>query len=236
MVLPVFGYFFGEWLSKVWNGEYRSENMSSNVFMTDYTVSDEMFKVIQEFEAFVPNAYVVQGESFYTIGYGSTRIFSQDGKTSRPVKKGDKLTKEQAIFQMKMYYLRPGSVKYALDKKIRESGVRLHQRFYDMLCQIAYGSGSFHISSNFKELLNKANGVTSLPELASLLLTYYIGYLKSIHSKKTMDFIYFPNSKRKSNKGGYGLGWSRRAYGITQYIMGKDYTFKTAYEKIKKPY
>lgn len=215
-----------------------SDDKVDGVFMKNYIISNEMYNVIKEHESFQPKAYVVEGESFYTIGYGSTRIFSADGKTSRAVRKDDVLTKDQAIFQMKMYYNRPGSVKLSVDKVIESTGVKLHQRFYDMICQIAYGSGGFHKSSKFVDMLNKANGSTDLNYLAGLILNRYIEYVKgvSVKTKAGRDYIYFPNKNRRKNKGGYGLGWSRRAYSVTQYILGGDYSQLNAYNKIKKPY
>lgn len=192
-------------------------------FMTDFKMSDEGFRMLAEYEGFRSKPYMLAGENFYTIGIGSTRIFSEDGQTSRPVKSTDYLTKEQAIFQCKMYYNNPNSPKKGIDDLIKLYGFKLDQRFYDMLCQVAYASSSFHRNPSHRNryinMLQRANGSTDYEMLGELLKDSWIFYVK--------NYANYPI---------HGLTWSRRAFGSAQYIKGKDWGMRLAVNTVKKPY
>lgn len=227
MVLPVLGgLFMGDWIRRIWEGRETWINPKNDSrFMFGYRISDEAFEVIKENEGFVANAYVVKGENFYTIGYGTTRLFSKDGKTSRAVKSTDKLTKEEAVFHLKMYYNSSESPKNGLDSVIRTYGYNLNQKFYDMLCMTIYASPGFVKSQLFRHsllsMLQKAHNNTNVEYLAKLLKDNYVHYLKN----------YTKGLYKR-----YGLGWSRRVFCMAQYILGENFSYNNAYHKVKAPY
>lgn len=219
----MFGILIGAFGTSILSKWFKKNRImignQDGVFMTNYTISDEMYNVIKEYEGFRSKPYLLKGEKKYTIGYGSTYLFLKDGSV-RNVKLTDVITREQAFYQVKMYFRNSGYAKSTIDRVIKKSGVKLHQRVYDMLCQIAYGSGSFYRSENMRNILNNADGVTDLNYLAELVRSNYISYLKKLTSAYKIN----------------GLGWSRRAYGVYQYIVGGDYTFSNSSKIVKKPY
>ena len=217
----MFPLFLGFGFSSFFDNLFKSANTKDSNFMTDFKMSDEAFKMLAEYEGFRSKPYMLKGENFYTIGIGSTRIFSKDGKTSRPVLKTDVVTREQAEFHAKIYYSRKGSVKESIDALIKQYNVKLNQRFYDMLCQVSYASGSFHriYRSNYVSMLQKANGSNDLEMLGELLKNTWIGYLKAY-----------------ANWDINGLTWSRRAFASSQYIKGRDWSMNLSVNTIKKPY
>ena len=219
MLLPL---LLGTWLGNFLDNLFKAE-MENKTVMSDYKMSNAAFDFIGVYEAYRAKAYRVSGESFYTIGFGSTRIFSNDGLKSRAVLASDVVTLEQAKFHLRMYYNNPKSPKKAIDDIIKRYGFNLNQRFYDMLCQMSYASGSFHRNKTFNPvyigMLQKANGSNDVEMLGDLLAGTWIAYLKNY-----------------ANYNLYGLGWSRRAFAAAQYVKGKDYSKLTAERTIKKPY
>lgn len=210
------------WLISVFGIEKVKQMLSANVFKME--LSDNFYKFIAAYESFQPKAYKVPGESFYTIGYGSTRIFSLDGRTTRPVKSTDMVNVSQAVFQLKMYYDNPSSKRKALDALISQYGFKLHVRFYEMLQQILYGSGGFVSNVKFRSTvlipaLQRANNSTDTEMLGELVKNTWVAYLKS-YARYTL----------------YGLGWSRRAYAMAQYVKGKDWSHAAAFKAVKKPF
>ena len=57
---------------------------------------DEVYNVIREYEGFEPNAYMVDGEDFYTIGYGNTT--NPDGS---PIRSDQVVTRDEADVMMR---------------------------------------------------------------------------------------------------------------------------------------
>ena len=57
---------------------------------------DQVYDVIREYEGFRPNAYMVKGEDFYTIGYGNTT--NPDGS---PIRADQVVTREEADVMMR---------------------------------------------------------------------------------------------------------------------------------------
>ena len=57
---------------------------------------DQVYNVIREYEGFKPNAYMVDGEDFYTIGYGNTT--NPDGS---PIRADQVVTREEADVMMR---------------------------------------------------------------------------------------------------------------------------------------
>ena len=218
MFLAFFGF---DWMMKLINGDTVNENLN---YMTDYKMSSEAFDFIADYEDFASKAYKLPYENLYTIGYGSTKIYSDDGKSSRNVRAGETITKSEAIKQMRLYYERSGSVKNEVDNIIKNLGVKLHQRFYDMVCEASYTSGSFHKKSSFVSIyvnmLQRANGSVDLPFLGELIKNTWITYCKN-HTG-----VYFT----------YGLGWSRRAYGMSQYVQKKNWKKSNSVSSVKKAY
>lgn len=223
--------FLGTWVASFLDDLFKSnKTLSISQLLNDeknminsFSITDECLKFLGAYESFSSVAYKVKGENFYTIGYGSTRIFSKDGTTSRPVLASDTVTREMAIFHKKMYYNQPNSVKSQIDKIIRDNGVVLNQRFYDMLLQVSYASGSFHRNSGFYNqyvtMLKRANKSNDLKMLGELIKDNWIAYLK-----------------RYARYSDFGLGWSRRAYASMQYVQKLDYSISTSVRVIKKPY
>lgn len=215
--------FLGFGFSSFFDNLFKSAGTKDSNFMIDFKMSDEAFKMLAEYEGFRSKPYMLKGENFYTIGIGSTRLFSSDGLSSRPVKSTDVVTKEQAIFHCKMYYNNPASPKKNIDDIIKKYGFKLNQRFYDMLCQVSYASNSFSRNKSFYSqfigMLQKANGSTDLIFLGELLKNTWLSYVKNYAP-------YLIN----------GLTWSRRAYGSSQFIKGLDWSMNTAVRQIKKPY
>lgn len=225
-MFPLFfiGGWFGKFLDELFKKELDIKSLvSSSVIENKFEISNEALLFIGSYESFSNKPYKVKGENFYTIGYGSTRIFSNDGSKSRPVLASDYVTQDQALFHKKMYYAQPNSVQKQIDKIIVQNGVKLHPRFYDMLLQFSYASGSFHKNSGFVNqyitMLKRANGSSDLKMIGELLRDTWIAYLK-----------------RYANYTAFGLGWSRRAYAGGQYVQGLNYSKLNAERTIKKPY
>lgn len=219
----IFGGLFGSFFDSIFkNNNVQTSNLLSPN-STSLLMSQSSFDFIGVFEEYKAKAYVVPGEKFYTIGYGSTRIFSSDGKNSRSVLSTDFVTKDQAKFHMRMYYNSSNSPKKGIDQIIISRGIKLNQKFYDMLCQFSYASGSFHKKAGFQSqyigMLQKANGSNDVNMLGELLKNTWISYLKQY-----------------ANYTAYGLGWSRRAFAGCQYIKGLNYDKLNAEKTIKKPY
>lgn len=214
--------WLGKWLDDFMKTQSTTPQTFAN-FATDLVMSKGAFDFLAVFEAFKSKAYKVAGENFYTIGIGSTRIFSNDGKTSRPVQSTDVLTLDQAKFHMRMYYNSSNSPKIGIDAIIKQYGIKLNQKFYDMLCQFSYASGSFHRSKSFQSIyinmLKRANGSNDVEMLGNLIRDTWIQYLKI-----------------NANYTAYGLGWSRRAFAGSQYVKGLDFSMNKAVSIIKKPY
>lgn len=89
MVLPVFGYFFGEWLSKVWNGEYQAgnngiySNYMGRLKYSDRKVSQWLLDQVKrseglEYKAYTATPYEAK-VGHYTIGYGTSYLFLENG-------------------------------------------------------------------------------------------------------------------------------------------------------------
>lgn len=223
--------FLGTWFASFLDDLFKVNNSLSisdlvnnnNNMVNSFNITDECLKFLGSYENFSAKAYKVKGETFYTIGYGSTRIFSKDGTTSRPVIATDTVTKEMALFHKKMYYNQPNSVKSQIDKIIRDNGVVLNQRFYDMLLQVSYASGSFHKNAGFYNqyvtMLKRASRSNDLKMLGELIKDNWIAYLK-----------------RYARYSDFGLGWSRRAYASMQFVQKLDYSVATSEKVIKKPY
>ncbi|MEN2434963.1 hypothetical protein AAH994_06085 [Weeksellaceae bacterium A-14] len=201
---------------------YTNETDTFSNGWANGVISDEMYDFIADYEGYKSAPYLIPGEKYLTIGIGSTYIFSTDGKYKRRVKSTDRVTKKQAEFQVKMYYNERGSVKFSVDAIIQQYGIKLNQRFYDMLQQCSYTSGSFHSwTPLYEEMLRKAHLNNDLDFLANMLKTYWINYVKRLSAYNNKNIA---------------LGWSRRAYGIEQYIKGGDWSSSAAYKAIKKPY
>lgn len=222
-LMIISGGWFGKWLDDTFKNEKENQTLGFVSTASDLKMSAGAFDFIADFEKFEPKAYKVRGESFYTIGFGSTRIFSKDGKTSRAVNANDVLTLDQAKFHMQMYYNSPNSPKLGIDNIIKSRGFKLNQRFYDMLCQFSYASGSFHRKASFQSqyigMLQKANGSNDLNMLGDLLKNTWVAYLK-----------------QNANYTLYGLGWSRRAYAGAQYVKGLNSSSRYAGTQIKRPF
>ncbi|MGA9213194.1 glycoside hydrolase family protein [Kaistella sp.] len=214
------GLGIGSWFE---NFLKQWDNENSSVMKNSFLIGNDGFNFIGEYEDFSPKAYLLPKEKLYTIGYGSTRIYNSDGSSSRVVKYGETITKVDAVFQLKMYYNRSGSVKNEIDNIIRKYGIILNQKFYDMLMQCSYASGSFHKKAGFVNIyvnmLKKANMSNDLNMLGDLISGTWISYLK-IYANYTIN----------------GLGWSRRAYGAKMYILGLNWSKLNSEMQIKKPY
>ena len=63
----------------------------SNMPSPSEQLRERMYDLIRDFEGFEPNAYMVDGEDFYTIGYGNT--YNPDGS---PIGANQTVTREQA--------------------------------------------------------------------------------------------------------------------------------------------
>lgn len=109
-------------------------------------ISDRAVELNSGFEGFFENAYICPA-GVWTVGYGTTRI---DG---RPVRKGDRMTKPQALAYMKeelqkylgmaLRYIKP------------DIAARLNQNQLDAIALFTYNVGPGNFSkSSFLTLLN----------------------------------------------------------------------------------
>ncbi|AQX85894.1 hypothetical protein I6H88_03135 [Elizabethkingia bruuniana] len=192
----------------------------------NYEYNDEMFSFIKSYEGFRSTAYYLSGEATYTIGFGQTSWFDLNtGKVVRRVQKGDTITFDMALKQMRAYFnTSKDSPKLEIDAIIRSIGVKLNQRFYDMLLQIAYGSRSMHRAAGFRNqyitMLRRADRNDDLVYLSRLLQNNYLYYIQNFANFST-----------------YGLNWSRRSLGVSYYISGLgNWEFSNTYKEIKTPY
>lgn len=125
-------------MSKILDDQTRKELENPK----GYIPSDKCYSLIKTFEGLQLTAYLCPA-GIYTIGYGNT--FYEDGK---PVKKGDKVTKETAE------HLLPLIVKkFAIDVN-QAVTVNLRQHQFDALVSFCYnvGIGNFKSSTLLKRV------------------------------------------------------------------------------------
>lgn len=123
--------------------------------MSRYTVSDDIYPLIKEFEGFEDTAYL-DAVNVWSIGYGTTRY--EDG---RKVRKGDKITKEEALRLMKL------QLQEHLDGALKcvDHNVELSQAQVNAIASFAYnvGVGAF-CGSTMCKLINQGKFVEAARE------------------------------------------------------------------------
>lgn len=182
-------------------------------FMTDYKFSNQMYEFIKIYEGFDAKASDKK-DGYWTIGHGTIAWRDEKGVIIRYVKQGDTITQAEAVRQLRLYYESGASdVKKRIDNFIRQNGLKIHQRFYDMYLQVHYMSAGFHrrtikgkVYNYGEQVLRSANGITNVHTLANMLSKKHIEYLKNMTSTYHI----------------HGLGWSRRIYAYMNYIIGND--------------
>ncbi|MDV3714022.1 hypothetical protein CMU40_18735 [Elizabethkingia anophelis] len=189
-----------------------------------------MFDFIREYESFRPAAYYLNGESTWTIGYGSTRWLKPNGAVIRTVAKGDVISEPDARLQTQYYF---NAVKPQFDMFLRNNQYRFTNRVYQMLLQFLYGTG-----------LGALYGVKNSKGVNDNRHIPFISLLSEITESDDNDY----NSEMMKNAfvkyykqftgqyGRYGLGWSRRVYALTMFVKGTPISKNLADRTIIKAY
>lgn len=246
MVLPVFGYFFGEWLSKVWNGEYydnRKKYMGDRY--TTREVSDWVINHIGFSEGFRENAYYATTKELqnkqFTIGYGTSYLFNANGGrfvTNHPsaggngVRLGDTLTslkkamgyghqtsKQFAAQLVKNYILADGLSGFSILFDLEKQGCPFNQELKDSILEFSYGSGSIHKATRglHKGKYKNLNRVSEFEGLVNALKTRDTNLIASYYAYLRYRY-YIINAKSQWNIAKWS--WMARAYSAAMHIKG----------------
>ncbi|MEL7675930.1 glycoside hydrolase family protein [Elizabethkingia meningoseptica] len=193
-------------------------------------IDDVMFDFIREYESFSANAYYLQGEATWTIGYGSTRWLKPNGSVIRTVIKGDVITEPNARLQTQYYF---NGIKPHLDNFMIKNNYRFTNRAYQMLLQFLYGTGlgalygvknSKGVNDNrhipFISMLSEITESTDNNYNAEMMKNAFVRYYKQFSGQY----------------GRYGLGWSRRLYALYMFVKGTPISKTLSDKTIIKAY
>lgn len=100
-------------------------------------ITEEEKAFIISFEGFSEKAYQLQGENFYTIGYGTARQY----KDGRKIQKGDVITKKEAEEELIYYY--ENNIETIINNlnKTRKEELNTKQRM--AICSLIYNCGKW---------------------------------------------------------------------------------------------
>ncbi len=195
-------------------GGVKFLNSDDDFMVTGFNtqIDTTMFDFIKDFETFAPKAYNL-GDGKITIGYGCTEWLDSKGNRIRSVKMGDVISEPDALELMRRFCI---AFQKPLDEIMRNRQYEFTNRTYQMLLQVAYGTGAgFFYSNTGSSLLGALHASTDNYVNADLIRDNIIIYYKSINKRVTVG-----KCKGKLFYECYGLGWSRRAYALSQYIKG----------------
>ncbi len=195
-------------------------------------ISDSMYEFISRYEGYRSNAYDA-GDGRYTIGYGQTNWLNTNGTVLRAVRKGDSIDEKTARIQIELYFV---SAKKVVDNAILRTGVSIADRVYQMLLQVQYGSWSFPNTVGYTKMLNLLHMNTNMDLCANIVRDYTIAYYKTLTFGKNDNIPCSLGRSTKKKYDCYGLGWSRRIYGLTEFIKGNLITKLEADMSLKKAY